>query len=128
VLDQKASDVSELTGMPGTAHVHRHEPRSPSARRHVESERLIFAARMRAARAVLGWSQTELGKKAHVTQRAIYRLEKAAVQARRLTQARIDKAFEDAGIGFAQLPNGGFEMIVQTQIVDGSRRKSGPQS
>jgi predicted transcriptional regulator len=79
---------------------------------------------MRAARAVLGWSQTELGKKARVTQRAIYRLEKAAVQARRLTQARIDQAFEDAGIGFAQLPNGGFEMIVHSQLINASRQKS----
>lgn len=134
MLDQKALNIGELSGMPGSAHIsrhelnrhdlNRHEPRPPSARRHVESERLVFAARMRAGRAVLGWSQTELGKKAHVTQRAIYRLEKAAVQARRLTQARIDKVFEDAGIAFAQLPNGGFEMIVRTQIVDGSRRKS----
>ncbi len=75
---------------------------------------------MRAARAVLGWSQTELGKKAHLTQRAIYRLEKAAVRARHHTQVRINKAFEDAGIGFAQLPNGGFEMIVQSKIVNDS--------
>jgi predicted transcriptional regulator len=83
---------------------------------------------MRAARAVLGWSQTELGKKARLTQRAIYRLEKAAVRARYLTQIRINKTFEEAGIGFAQLPNGGFEMIVQNKIVNASEQKSGPRS
>jgi predicted transcriptional regulator len=84
-------------------------------RRHVEVDPQLFAARMRAARAVLGWSQTELGKKAHVTQRAIYRLEKAAVKPRYLTESRINKVFEDAGIGFAQLPSGGFEMIVRSR-------------
>lgn len=83
---------------------------------------------MRAARAVLGWSQTELGKKARVTQRAIYRLEKAAVRARHLTQIRINKAFEDAGIGFAQLPNGGFEMIVRSRLLSGSRQKAASQN
>ena len=66
---------------------------------------------------MLGWTQTELGKKAHITQRAIYRLEKAAVKPRHLTQVRIDKAFEDAGIGFSELPNGGFEMIVRGQLL-----------
>jgi predicted transcriptional regulator len=93
-----------------------------------EPDALLFAARVRAARAVLGWSQTELGKKAHVTQRAIYRLEKAAVRARHLTQVRIDKAFEDAGIGFSQLPNGGFEMIVRSQLLNGSRQKVASQN
>jgi predicted transcriptional regulator len=83
---------------------------------------------MRAARAVLGWSQTELGKKAHVTQRAIYRLEKAAVRARHLTQVRINRAFEDAGIGFAHLPSGGFEMIVRSQLLAVSQQKPGPHN
>jgi DNA-binding XRE family transcriptional regulator len=96
-----------------------------AARRHLDAERLVFAAKLRAARAVLGWSQTKLGKKAQVTQRAIYQLEKAACKARQRTRARIDKVFEDAGIGFAQLPNGGFEMIVQSQIINNSQQKSG---
>jgi DNA-binding XRE family transcriptional regulator len=93
-----------------------------------EGDALLLAARMRAGRAVLGWSQTELGKKAHVTQRAIYRLEKAAVRARHLTQTRINKAFADAGIGFAQLPNGGFEMIVRGRLLNGSRQKAASQN
>jgi DNA-binding XRE family transcriptional regulator len=101
--------------------------KSEASQSRVVSDPLLFAARLRAARAVLGWSQTELGKKAHVTQRAIYRLEKAAVRARHLTQVRIDKAFEDAGIGFAPLPNGGFEMIVRPQLLT-SRQKAAAQS
>jgi transcriptional regulator with XRE-family HTH domain len=88
-----------------------------SSRRHVDADLLVFAARMRAARAVLGWSQTELGRRAKVTQRAIYRLEKAAVRARHITEVRINKVFKDAGVGFEELPNGGFEMSVPSQLV-----------
>jgi len=124
----KAAIISDLTDLPSTSHIEKHRRKPQTPRRHVESELLIFAARIRAARAVLGWSQTKLGKKAQVTQRAIYRLEKAAVKARHLTRIRIDKAFEDAGIGFAQLPNGGFEMIVQSQLVNGSQQMSGPRN
>lgn len=96
--------------------------RSTAPRLQIPLNPPLFAARIRAARAVLGWSQTELGKKVRLTQRAIYRLEKAAVRPRHLTQARINKAFEDAGIGFVQLPNGGFEMSVRGQILTGSPR------
>jgi transcriptional regulator with XRE-family HTH domain len=98
------------------------KPDSASSRRHVESDLLLFAARMRAARAVLGWSQTELGKRAKVTQRAIYRLEKAAVRARHQTEVRINQAFQDAGVEFEELPNGGFEMSVPSQLVVRSAR------
>ena len=98
------------------------QPDPVSSRRRVESDLLLFAARMRAARAVLGWSQTELGKRAKVTQRAIYRLEKAAVRARHLTEFRINKAFQDAGVEFEELPNGGFEMSVPSQLVVRSAR------
>jgi transcriptional regulator with XRE-family HTH domain len=100
----------------------KHRPEPASLQRRAEADRVLFAARMRAARAVLGWSQTELGKKAGITQRAIYRLEKAAAKARHLTQVRIDKAFRDAGIEFAELPNGGFEMIVPDHVLTRARR------
>jgi transcriptional regulator with XRE-family HTH domain len=92
-----------------------------SSRREVKTDELLFAARMRAARAVLGWSQTELGRRAKVTQRAIYRLEKAAVRARHQTEFRINKAFKEAGVEFEELPNGGFEMSVTNQLVTKGR-------
>lgn len=108
-------------------HMIRNPPQPAPFRHRVATDRLDFAARMRAARAVLGWSQTELGKKAKVTQRAIYRLEKAASQARRSTAVRIDQAFKDAGIEFARLPNGGFKMIVPSYVLTSSRRKAAAQ-
>ena len=88
------------------------------------SERSLFAAKMRAARAVLGWSQTELGKRAGLTQRAVYRLEKAAAQARESTGLRIGEALKGAGVTFEQLPAGGFKMIVRCQIANKERRNA----
>jgi DNA-binding XRE family transcriptional regulator len=91
------------------------------------TDRLRFAAQMRAARAVLGWSQTELGKKAKVTQRAIYRLEKGVSQPRHLTRVRIDQAFQAAGIEIIQKSNGGFEMTVPDDVLARPRRKAAAQ-
>jgi transcriptional regulator with XRE-family HTH domain len=95
----------------------KHRPKSTTSRPRGEADQLLFAARIRAARAVLGWSQTELGKQAQVTQRAIYRLESAAVKPRPVTQTRINEALKNAGIEFAELPNGGFEMIVSHHVL-----------
>jgi predicted transcriptional regulator len=95
----------------------KHTAEPETTRHRVPTDLLLFAARMRAARAVLGWSQTELGNKAQVTQRAIYRLEKGAVKPRHLTQTRISEVLKKAGIEFAELPNGGFEMIVRSRLV-----------
>jgi transcriptional regulator with XRE-family HTH domain len=88
------------------------------------ADRAAFAARLRAGRAVLGWSQSELGKNAGLTQRAVYRIEKAVVTARNLTQVRIDQAFKDAGLEFTDLSNGGFEMIVSGRLLTRSPQKT----
>jgi transcriptional regulator with XRE-family HTH domain len=59
-----------------------------------------FAAEVRAARAVLGWSQTELAKRTAVTQRAIYCIEQNIVQYRgSKPKRRIIEAFTDADFG-----------------------------
>lgn len=98
---------------------------SPRQGRQAECE--AYAAKIRAARAVLRWSQSELGKKAQITQRAIHRLEKAAVEARHRTQVRIDEAFKTAGIVFAELPNGGFELIVPGHVLANGSPKTASQ-
>jgi transcriptional regulator with XRE-family HTH domain len=72
-----------------------------------------FAAQIRAARAVLGWSQTDLGERTGVTQRAIYQVENGATAPRALTRLRIEKAFGDAGVAFESLQTGGFTMSVR---------------
>ncbi len=78
----------------------------------VNSDRHRFAAKVRAGRAVLGWSQTDLARRAGLSQRSIYRLELAAVDVRRSTVVALETVFWDAGIGFEQLADGGFSIVV----------------
>ena len=79
----------------------------------MQDHRQLFAAQIRAGRAVLGWSQTDLGERTGVTQRAIYRVEVGATEPRQLTRLRIEKAFDDAGVEFRSSPTGGFTMLVR---------------
>lgn len=79
----------------------------------VLAERREFASKVRAARAVLGWSQAELGMRVGVTQRSINRLEKADVDARRSTAVAIEAVLREEGILFEGLPEGGFRMTVR---------------
>src|SRR5262249_38394547 len=84
-----------------------------------------FAAQIRAARAVLGWSQTDLGERTGVTQRAIYRVENGATAPRQLTRLRIERAFGEAGVAFESSQTGGFTMFVRA--VGGGRQPGHPK-
>ena len=75
-------------------------------------ERHEFAAKVRAARAVLGWSQAELGNRIGVTQRTVNRLEQAGADVRRSTAVAIESALRSEGIVFETLQKGGFKMVV----------------
>jgi DNA-binding XRE family transcriptional regulator len=79
----------------------------------VLAERREFASKVRAARAVLGWSQAELAMRVGVTQRSINRLEKADVDVRRSTAVAIEAVLRGEGILFEGLPEGGFRMTVR---------------
>ena len=57
----------------------------------VESERRAFAAKLRIARAVLGWSQTKLAERAGLTQRAVHKLEQGETEPRRMTVYSIEQ-------------------------------------
>jgi hypothetical protein len=78
----------------------------------VTSDRHRFAAKVRAGRAILGWSQTELGRRAGLSQRSIYRLEMAAVDIRRSTVVALETVFARAGVDFEPLAGGGFKVVV----------------
>jgi predicted transcriptional regulator len=86
---------------------------------------LQFAAEVRAARAVLGWSQTELAKRTAVTQRAIYCIEQNIVQPRKQTEERIIETFTDAGLRFKRLSSGGFKMTVPNKAIAKQRPGAG---
>src|SRR5215469_12254690 len=95
----------------------------PKRRRRVSSaeremsDLVQFAAEVRAARAVLGWSQTELARRTAVTQRAIYCIEQNIVQPRKQTEERIIEAFTDAGLRFERLSSGGFKLTVPNKAL-----------
>jgi predicted transcriptional regulator len=61
---------------------------------------MITPRQIRAARALLGWSQQHLADKAIVSLNAVTRLEKGKVDSRVSTMAAIEKTFIKAGIEF----------------------------
>ena len=96
------------------------------ASRELKAARVLFAGKVRAARAVLGWSQTELADKTGLTQRAVHKIEEAAVYARPATIAAINAVFAKAGIGVDDLREGGFRLTVPVRALNNTsalRRK-----
>ena len=57
-------------------------------------------AQIRAARALLGWTQAELAAKAGISTNALNNIERGAADPRLSTVNAIRKALEDAGIEF----------------------------
>jgi predicted transcriptional regulator len=80
-------------------------------------ERVTFAAKVRAARAVLGWSQRELGLRVSMTQKSIYRMEQGTHDLRRSTVVIIEQILKDEGIEFEDLPDGGITIVVPEVIL-----------
>ena len=81
-------------------------------------ERLAFAAKVRMARAVLGWSQSELGYRVGLTQRAIHKLEQGDTEPRRSTMRAIEQIWRDEGIEFEDLDGGSFRVTVRSPVLD----------
>lgn len=61
---------------------------------------MITARQIRAARALLGWSQQQLADKAIVSFNAVTRLERSEVDLRLSTITAVQKALTDAGVEF----------------------------
>ncbi len=103
------------------------EKRLPT-RSGTDQHRHRFAAKMRAGRAILGWSQRQLAAKASLTQRSIYRLEKGDVDVRVSTMVRIDRVFQLAGITFQDSDDGGFLVIASPRSLarESGRAKKRP--
>jgi DNA-binding XRE family transcriptional regulator len=84
----------------------------------VRLERRAFAAKIRLARAVLGWSQSELGFRVNLTQRAIHKLEQGETEPRRTTARAIEEIWREQGIEFENLADGGFRVYVRAPVLD----------
>ncbi len=99
--------------------------RSPNLVGIIRLERRAFAAKIRLARAVLGWSQSELAFRVGLTQRAIHKLEQGDTEPRRTTARAIEAVWREQGIEFEELTDGGFRVSVRASVLD---RPITPQS
>jgi transcriptional regulator with XRE-family HTH domain len=61
---------------------------------------MITARQVRAARALLGWSQQELADRAIISTNALNRLERGLVDSRTSTLAAVQKALVKGGVEF----------------------------
>jgi DNA-binding XRE family transcriptional regulator len=80
-------------------------------------ERLAFAAKLRAARAVLGLSQGQLALQIGLTQRSVHRIEQGDVQPKVRTIWTIERFLASQGIGFESLRDGGFRLVVDSAVL-----------
>jgi DNA-binding XRE family transcriptional regulator len=80
-------------------------------------ERAAFAAKVRAARAVLGLSQDQFARHIGLTQKSIHRIEQGAVQAKRQTVLKIQRFWIERGIAFENLRCGGFRLAVDANVL-----------
>jgi DNA-binding XRE family transcriptional regulator len=86
-------------------------------------ERTVFAAKIRSARAILGWSQRDLGLRVSMTQKSIYRMEQGTHELRRSTVLIVEQVLKAEGIEFEDIPGGGFNVLVPERTLsklDGS--------
>ena len=79
----------------------------------IRLETHAFAAKIRLARAVLGWSQTELGRRVGLTQRAIHKLEQGKTEPRRATVRSLEEIWREQSIEFEDLADGGFRTSIR---------------
>jgi ribosome-binding protein aMBF1 (putative translation factor) len=75
--------------------------RSRSQHYSAKGEQVVFAAKIRLAGAVLGWSQTELGLRIGLTQRAIHKLEQGETEPRRKTADALEEIWGTQKIEFS---------------------------
>ena len=85
----------------------------------VRLERRAFAAKIRMARAVIGWSQSELALRVGLTQRSVHKLEQGDTEPRRTTVRAIEQFWREQGIEFEDLADGGFRVSVRSRLLDG---------
>ncbi|MGE0564485.1 MAG: helix-turn-helix transcriptional regulator [Pseudolabrys sp.] len=83
----------------------------------VRLERRVFAAKLRTARALLNWSQSELADRVGLTQRAIHKLEQGETEPRRATVHAVEAVLRIEGLSFDE-QGGGFRLNVDSAVLD----------
>lgn len=74
---------------------------------------MITGSQIRAARALLGWSQQDLADKSLLSETAILKLETQSADSRTSTLIKVRKSLEDAGIEFINRPDGAAGVLVK---------------
>ena len=92
--------------------------RSPELAELCRIERRAFAAKIRIARSVLGWSQSELSFRAGLTQRAIHKLEQGMTEPRRATVRALESIWLEQGVEFENSIEGGFRLCIRPEVLN----------
>jgi len=71
----------------------------------------IFAAQMRAARGLLGWSQADLSRASKVSTAVVARMELGTADSRISTVRGVTAAFQAAGVEFIKHPDGTYGIL-----------------
>lgn len=74
---------------------------------------MITGSQIRAARALLGWSQQDLADKAVLSETAVLRLETERADTRTSTILKVRKALEGAGIEFIERSDGTVGVVLR---------------
>jgi transcriptional regulator with XRE-family HTH domain len=85
---------------------------------------MVFAAKVRGARAILGWSQRELGRRISLTQKSVYKMEQGTHGLRRSTAVTVEQVLKAEGVEFEDLPDGGFKVVVPEAVLAKHERTS----
>jgi len=83
----------------------------------LQLERTAFAAKTRAARAVLGLSQRRFAELIGLTQKSVHRIEHGAVDPSMRTIVRIEKFWHEHGVHFEETADSGFRLVVNTAVL-----------
>jgi transcriptional regulator with XRE-family HTH domain len=73
---------------------------------------------LRAARSVLGWSQTELASRAGISKPALNRLERFESEPRLETVLKIEEALSAAGVVLERQSDGKSSIILQPEVIE----------
>ncbi|WP_262272064.1 helix-turn-helix domain-containing protein [Microvirga yunnanensis] len=74
---------------------------------------MVNAAQIKAARALLGWSQDELCERADIHRRTLTTLESGKIQSYDSTINRVVIALESAGVQFFEQDGGGYGVLIR---------------
>ena len=74
---------------------------------------MITGSQIRAARALLGWSQQDLADKSLQSETAILKLETQQADTRTSTIIKVRKSLEDAGIDFITRADGALGVVLK---------------